>query len=107
MPSPMAMGQPPMSMGQPPMPMGQPPQPQPLGMLPNQQQIMDLAAKAQRLNSEQNALSAQLQQMTQSFSNTEGFQSSKNPYNAASPGDTQSMEFRLGKKALIDNVQRY
>ena len=99
----MPMGQPPMPPGQPPMP----PQPQAVGMQPNQQQIMELAAKVQRLNSEQNAVSAQLQQMTQSFGNREGFQSYQNPYTAASPGDTQSMEFRLGKKALADNVQRY
>jgi hypothetical protein len=76
-------------------------------MQPNQQQIMDLAAKVQKLSSEQNAVSAQLQQMTQSFGKKEGFQSYQNPYTAASPGDTQSMEFRLGKKAIVDNVQRY
>lgn len=76
-------------------------------MQSNQQQLMDIAAKAQRISSEQNAISGQLQQMTQSFMKKEGFQSNKNPYTAASPGDTQAMEFRLGKKSLIDSVMRY
>jgi hypothetical protein len=83
-----------------------PPQPQPVGMQPNQQQLMDIAAKVQQMSNEQGAISAQLQQITQSF-RKEGFQSYQNPYNAASPGDTQSKEFRLGKKSLIDNVVRY
>lgn len=76
---------------------------------PNQQQLMDIAARVQRLSSEQSAISAQLQQMTQSFGK-EGFQSKQNPYNEASPtspGDTQSLEFRLGKKSLIESVVRY
>ena len=100
--------QPPMGQQpQPPMPpMGQP-QPQPMGMQPNQQQLMDIAAKVQRAATEQTAISSQLQQMTQSFGKKEGFQSYQNPYNAASPGDTQATEFRLGKKSLIDNVVRY
>jgi hypothetical protein len=76
------------------------------GMQSNQQQLMEVTAKVQRLASEQNAISSQLQQMTQSFG-TEGFQSNKNPYNVGSPGDTQAMEFRLGKKAMVDNVVRY
>ena len=99
--------QPPMGQPQPPQPpMGQQPQPQPMGMQPNQQQLMDIAAKVQRAATEQTAISSQLQQMTQSFGK-EGFQSYQNPYNAASPGDTQATEFRLGKKSLIDNVVRY
>jgi len=73
---------------------------------PNQQQLMDIAARAQRLSGEQSAISAQLQQMIQPFGK-EGFQSYQNPYNAPSPGDTQAMEFRLGKKSLIDSVVRY
>jgi hypothetical protein len=89
----------------PPMPPGQPPMP--VGMQSNQQQLMDIASRAQRISSEQNAISYQLQQMTQSFPKKEGFQSNQNPYNAASPGDTQAMEFRLGKKSLTDNVMRY
>ena len=98
--------QPPMT--QPPQPpMGMQPQPQPMGMQPNQQQLMDIAAKVQRAATEQTAISSQLQQMTQSFGKNEGFQSYQNPYNAASPGDTQATEFRLGKKSLIDNVVRY
>ena len=94
---------------QPPMGAGMPmptPQPQPVGMKPNQQQLMDIATKVQKISSEQSAISAQLQQITQSFGK-EGFQSYQNPYNAASPGDTQAMEFRLGKKTLVDNVIRY
>ena len=78
-----------------------------MGMQPNQQQLMDIAAKVQRAATEQTAISSQLQQMTQSFGKKEGFQSYQNPYNAASPGDTQATEFRLGKKSLIDNVVRY
>lgn len=97
------MGQPPM--GQPPMPpMGQPPM---QGMKPNQQQLMDLARRVQTVTNEQNSISAQLQQITQSFGSKEGFQSYQNPYNAASPGNTQAMEFRLGKKSLVDSVIRY
>jgi len=102
---PMAM--PPMAM--PPMampPNGPQPQPQPVGMQPNQQQLMDIAQKVQKLSSDQSAISAQLQQITQSFAK-EGFQSYQNPYNVASPGDTQAMEFRLDKKALVDSVMRY
>ena len=107
---PMAMpptGMPPMAM--PPMampPNGPQPQPQPVGMQPNQQQLMDIAQKVQKLSSDQSAISAQLQQITQSFAK-EGFQSYQNPYNVASPGDTQAMEFRLDKKALVDSVMRY
>jgi hypothetical protein len=77
-----------------------------MGMQSNQQQLIDIAAKVQRISGEQSAISSQLQQMTQSFAK-EGFQSNRNPYTAASPGDTQAMEFRLGKKSLIDNVVRY
>jgi hypothetical protein len=105
----MPVPQPPMPMPQPPMGAGMPPpvpQPQMVGMKPNQQQLMDIATKVQKMSSEQSAISAQLQQITQSFGN-EGFQSYQNPYNAASPGDTQTMEFRLGKKSLVDNVIRY
>jgi hypothetical protein len=91
-------------MGQPPM---APPQPPMQGMQPNQQQLMDLAQRVQRITNEQNSISAQLQQITQSFGRNEGFQSYQNPYNAASPGDTQAMEFRLGKKSLVDSVLRY
>lgn len=87
-------------------PNGPQPQPQPVGMQPNQQQLMDIAQKVQKLSSDQSAISAQLQQITQSFAK-EGFQSYKNPYNVASPGDTQAMEFRLDKKALVDSVMRY
>jgi hypothetical protein len=107
---PMPPGQPPMAPGQPPMPPGQPPmptQPEPVGMKSNQQQLLEIAAKAQRVSGEQNEISMQLQQMTQSFAPKEGFQSYQNPYNAASPGDTQSMEFRLGKKSMVDSVLRY
>ena len=108
MPPPPPMGQPPMA---PPPPMGQPPmappQPPMQGMQPNQQQLMDLAQRVQRITNEQNSISAQLQQITQSFGRNEGFQSYQNPYNAASPGDTQAMEFRLGKKSLVDSVIRY
>jgi len=86
----------------PPMVPGQPP----AGTQSNQQQLMDIAAKVQRMSSEQNAISSQLQQMTHSFGK-EGFQSYENPYNSPSPGDTQALEFRLGKKSLIDNVVRY
>jgi hypothetical protein len=88
--------------------MGQqmPPAPPALGMKPNQQQLMDLSTKVQQMASEQGVVAMQLQQITQSLG-TEGFQSYQNPYNAASPGDTQAMEFRLGKKALIDGVMRY
>jgi hypothetical protein len=75
-------------------------------MQPNQQQLMDIAQKVQKLSSDQSAISAQLQQITQSFAK-EGFQSYQNPYNVASPGDTQAMEFRLDKKALVDSVMRY
>jgi hypothetical protein len=77
-----------------------------MAMKPNQQQLMDLSTKVRQMASEQGAIASQLQQITQSFGN-EGFQSYKNPYNSASPGDTQAMEFRLGKKTLIDNVVRY
>jgi hypothetical protein len=80
-----------------------------MGMKPNQQQLMDLAQKVERIGNQQNELNQigqQLKEMTQSFVK-EPFQSSQNPYNAASPGDTQSMEFRLGKKALMDTVMRY
>ena len=111
------MGQPPMGQpptGQPPMgqpPMGMPamppPQPPMQGMKPNQQQLMDLARRVQTVTNEQNSISAQLQQITQSFGSNEGFQSYQNPYNAASPGNTQAMEFRLGKKSLVDSVVRY
>jgi len=100
------MGQPPMGM-QPPMPPMGPPQPPMQGMKPNQQQLMDLSQRVQRLTNEQNSISAQLQQMVQSFGSKEGFQSYQNPYNAASPGNTQAMEFRLGKKSLVDSVVRY
>jgi hypothetical protein len=102
---PMAMpptGMPPMAMP----PNGPQPQPQPVGMQPNQQQLMDIAQKVQKLSSDQSAISAQLQQITQSFAK-EGFQSYQNPYNVASPGDTQAMEFRLDKKAMVDSVMRY
>jgi hypothetical protein len=96
------MGMPPMAMP----PNGPQPQPQPIGMQPNQQQLMDIAQKVQKLSSDQSSISAQLQQITQSFMK-EGFQSHQNPYNVASPGDTQAMEFRLDKKALVDSVMRY
>ena len=106
MPPPPPVGaQPPMA----PPPMGAAPMPPAapsLGMKPNQQQLMDLSTRVQQMASEQGAIASQLQQITQSFG-TEGFQSYKNPYNAASPGDTQAMEFRLGKKALLDSVVRY
>lgn len=88
------------------MPMAAVPQPQAPGMKPNQQQLMELAAKVQRIASDQSTVAAQLQQMTQSFVK-EGFQSYQNPYSAASPGDTQAMEFRLDKRALVDSVVRY
>lgn len=87
-------------------PMGGVPQPQATGMKPNQQQLMEVAAKVQRIASDQSSVAAQLQQMTQSFVK-EGFQSYQNPYSAASPGDTQAMEFRLDKKAMVDSVVRY
>jgi len=77
------------------------------GMKPNQQQLIDFVQRVQRVTVEQNAISNQLQQIIQSFGSKEGFQSYKNPYNAASPGDTQAMEFRLGKKSLVDSVLRY
>ncbi len=110
------MGQPPMGMPTMPPPMGQPPmgmpampppQPPMQGMKPNQQQMMDLVRRVQIVTNEQNSISAQLQQIVQSFGSNEGFQSYKNPYNAASPGNTQAMEFRLGKKSLVDSVVRY
>jgi hypothetical protein len=82
-------------------------QPQPLGMLPNQQQMMDIVGKVQKMSSDTNLIASQLQQMTQSFGAKEGFQSAQNPYNSPSPGDTQALEFRLGKKSLIDGVLRY
>jgi hypothetical protein len=100
------MGMPPMGMPPMAMPNGPQPQPQPVGMQPNQQQLMDIAQKVQKLSSDQSAISAQLQQITQSFAK-EGFQSYNNPYNVASPGDTQAMEFRLDKKAMVDSVMRY
>ena len=82
-----------------------------MSMAPNQQQLIDLADKVQRIGNQQqelNEISQQLKQITQSFPNrSEGFQSYQNPYDAASPGDTQSMEFRLGKKSLVDSVLRY
>ena len=83
-----------------------PAQPQAVGMKPNQQQLMDIATKVQKITGEQSAISAQLQQITQSFG-SEGFQSYQNPYTIESPGDTQAKEFRLGKKSLVDNVLRY
>ena len=102
------MGQPPMGMPpMPPMPPMGPPQPPMQGMKPNQQQMMDLVRRVQIVTNEQNSISAQLQQIVQSFGSNEGFQSYKNPYNAASPGNTQAMEFRLGKKSLVDSVLRY
>jgi hypothetical protein len=107
---PSAPGMPPSAPGMP--PPGMPPPPPggpPMGMKPNQQQLMDLAQKVERIGNQQNELNQigqQLKEMTQSFVK-EPFQSSQNPYNAASPGDTQSMEFRLGKKALMDTVMRY
>jgi len=87
-------------------PMMPPPQPEAVGMQPNQQQITDLSSKIDHMSAQQNAIFTQLQQMTQSFKK-EGFQSNGNPYNVASPGDTQAMEFRLGKKALVDTVIQY
>jgi hypothetical protein len=78
-----------------------------MGMQPNQQQLMDIVGKVQRMSSDTSMIAAQLQQMTQSFGTTEGFQSAQNPYNSPSPGDTQTLEFRLGKKSLVDGVLRY
>lgn len=86
-----------------------PTQPTPLGMQPNQDQIMDIASKVNKMNSDQAAIMAQIQQVTTSMGKTgsEGFQSYHNPYDNHSPGDTQAMEFRLGKKAMADSVVRY
>ena len=81
----------------------------PLGMQPNQEQIIDIANKVNKMNNEQAAIMAQIQQMTKALTppSTEGFQSYHNPYDNHSPGDTQAMEFRLGKKAMADSVVRY
>ena len=87
----------------------QPTQPMPLGMQPNQDQIIDIAGKVNKMNSDQAAIMLQIQQMTKSLTPPapEGFQSYHNPYDNHSPADIQAMEFRLGKRAMADNVVRY
>ena len=86
-----------------------PSSPQPMAMKPNQQQLMDISQKVDRIasqNMELGQISRQLKDMTTSFVK-ESFQSYQNPYTAASPSDSQAMEFRLGKKELADTVMRY
>jgi len=80
-----------------------------MGMKPNQQQMVELSQRVDHIanqSMELSQISKQLKEMTNSFVK-EPFQSYQNPYAAASPGDTQAMEFRLGKKDLVETVMRY
>ena len=68
--------------------------------------IEQIAQQVRSQSSQMSEISRQLGEMSQS-SKQEGFQSYQNPYNSASPGDVQAMEFRIGKKDLVDSVLRY
>ena len=103
MPSPVPEQPVPLMPAQPTLPISGKPSSPPL----NQAQIQALSNQVKevvQISQKVDAISKQLQQMSQVMPSAEGFQSYQNPYNMRSPSVSQAYEFRLGKKNLTDEV---